>query len=207
MPEIIKFPIERTKQGEKPRNNYNVYSVYLQEYQINITLKYPENENENKELENQEAQENYKNNLEALIEKMKEKLEEQINKERNYKSNLEEKLQENNEKYIIPSNYKNKHNKKLYNYLEYLISESTDHHINPQSKANVFYVNPSALPENVLGMYTPSTHTIYIANNLSKDVERFVYYHEEYHSIYGSGEDQADAYAAARVGYNLRQAA
>ena len=202
------FSIEKIKQREKSEDDYNIYSVYLQEYQISVILKYPEKEDEEEErLENDEGQENqtnYKNNLESILKQIKEKIENQ----RDYKGNLEEKLQEiNNVKYIIPNIYKNKQNKKLYNYLEYLASESTNHHVNLQSKANVFYVDSSALPENVLGMYVPSTHTIYIANNLSKDAERFVYFHEEYHSIYGAGEGEADNYAFQRTGYNLRQAA
>jgi len=189
----------------------NPYDIYIKEYNINVVIRYPlkENENENEELENQGAQKDYKNNLEALIEKIKEKFEKQINKERNHKSNLEEKLQEN-EKYILPNNYKNKlpnQDKKIYSYLAYLSSQTTGHHINPKSKAHIFYVNPSALPENVLGMYVQSSHTIYIANNLSYEEERFVYYHEEYHSIYGAGEDHADAYAFQKTGYNLRSAA
>ena len=79
---------------------------------------------------------------------------------------------------------------------------------NPRSRARVIYVSPDELPSGigwkVLGQYDSSNHTIYIANNLSPSTEEFVYYHEEAHSIGIYDEDQADNYAAAKVGYNLR---
>ena len=81
--------------------------------------------------------------------------------------------------------------------------------INEKSKAHVIYVSPNELPsgdgQKVLGQYDPSTHTIYIANNLSPDIEKFVYYHEEAHSLGVIDERLADDYAAAKTGYNLRR--
>ena len=82
-----------------------------------------------------------------------------------------------------------------------------DNNLNPKSKARVIYVSPEELPSGigwkVLGQYNPSTHTIYIANNLSPNVEKFVYYHEEAHSIGIYDERLADNYAASKVGYDL----
>ena len=81
--------------------------------------------------------------------------------------------------------------------------------INEKSKAQVIYVSPNELPSGdgwkVLGQYDPNTHTIYVANNLSPDVEKFVYYHEEAHSLGVMDERAADDYAAAKTGYNLRR--
>lgn len=80
--------------------------------------------------------------------------------------------------------------------------------INEKSKARVIYVSPQELPSGigwkVLGQYDPSTHTIYLADNLSPNAERFVYYHEEAHSLGIMSESQADDYAASKTGYNLR---
>ena len=91
---------------------------------------------------------------------------------------------------------------------KYIISYS-DNHKNQRSKANVIYVSPHELPSGIgwiaLGMYNPNTHTIYIANNLSSDIKKFVYYHEEAHSLGIRSERSADDYAAAKVGYNLRR--
>ncbi len=82
-------------------------------------------------------------------------------------------------------------------------------HINLRSKAKVIYVSPQELPSGiewkVLGQYDPNTHTIYIANNLDPAVEKFVYYHEEAHSVGIRSEKIADDYAASRVGYNLNR--
>ncbi|MDO8460752.1 MAG: hypothetical protein Q7S74_06600 [Nanoarchaeota archaeon] len=81
---------------------------------------------------------------------------------------------------------------------------------NSREPAQVIRISPSELPKVsrglVLGMYDPRTHTIYIANNLSSYVEKFVYHHEVAHSLGINSERAADAYAAARVGYNLRPA-
>ena len=79
--------------------------------------------------------------------------------------------------------------------------------INSKSKAQVIYVSPDELPSGVgwkvLGQYDPRTHTIYIANNLSPDIEDFVYYHEEAHSLGIKSERLADDYAASKVGFSL----
>lgn len=56
-------------------------------------------------------------------------------------------------------------------------------------------------------MYDPSTHTIYIADNLPYNIERFVYHHEVGHALGIRNEQQADNYAASKVGYNIRNAA
>ena len=91
---------------------------------------------------------------------------------------------------------------------KYIISYS-DNHKNQRSKADIIYVSPGELPSGIdwiaLGTYNPSTHTIYIANNLSPDIEKFVYYHEEAHSLGIRSERLADDYAAAKVGYHLRR--
>jgi len=83
--------------------------------------------------------------------------------------------------------------------------------IDPISGATVHYVSPSQLPSGygwkALGMYDPSTHTIYIADNLPYNIERFVYHHEVSHALGTRNEQQADNYASSKVGYNIRNAA
>ena len=88
---------------------------------------------------------------------------------------------------------------------------NNNHGITDQSSgASVRYVSPSQLPSGpgwkALGMYDPSTHTIYIANNLPPHIESFVYHHEVAHAKGIRNESQADAYASSRVGYNIRAA-
>ena len=77
-----------------------------------------------------------------------------------------------------------------------------------KSGAKVVYVSPSELPSSfkgkVLGIYIPSQHTIYIANNLSEYQRNFVYHHEVAHALGIKDEVQADNYAASRVGYHIR---
>ncbi len=89
--------------------------------------------------------------------------------------------------------------------------DSRSNTIDPSSGASIIYVSPSQLPSGqgwkVLSMYDPSTHTIYIANNLSPQTERFVYHHEVAHANGIRNESQADAYASSIVGYNIRNAA
>jgi hypothetical protein len=73
-----------------------------------------------------------------------------------------------------------------------------------KSGAQKEYVSPSQLPEGVLGMYDPTTHTIQIANNLSSYQTQFVEAHESGHAL-GYGDEMAtDGFAGAQVGYNLR---
>lgn len=76
---------------------------------------------------------------------------------------------------------------------------------NNEGYANVVYVSPEQLPSGngwrALGMYDPSINTIYIANNLSPQEEKFVYYHEVAHSLGIRDEAEADNYAALRTGH------
>lgn len=76
-----------------------------------------------------------------------------------------------------------------------------------ESGARIRYVSPSELPSSktgrVLGMYDQNTHTIYIANNLSYAVERFVYHHEVAPALGILDERQADYYAIRKLGYML----
>ncbi|VVB79006.1 Uncharacterised protein [uncultured archaeon] len=73
--------------------------------------------------------------------------------------------------------------------------------------AKVHYVDSSSLPHGygwkALGLYDPSTHTIYIADNLSPEVEKFVYWHEIAHSMGIYNEKRADDFAASKTGYRL----
>src|SRR3989344_2551284 len=76
----------------------------------------------------------------------------------------------------------------------------------PASGAAVRYVSPYELPSGdgwkALGMYDPSTHTIYIANNLSESERRFVYHHAVARALGIHSEFQADAYAESRTGHS-----
>ncbi|RMD65549.1 hypothetical protein D6817_05835 [Candidatus Pacearchaeota archaeon] len=80
--------------------------------------------------------------------------------------------------------------------------------VDPVSGAEVVYVPPSFFPAvrggEVLGMYDPLEHKIYIANNLPPEQRAFVYYHEVAHALGIKSENLADAYAQSKVGYNIR---
>ncbi len=128
-------------------------------------------------------------------------------------------LEQNLEKYLIKDifeeileNIVNNDKNELEEFIESTLIRSSKiyshKNINQKSKARVIYVSPQELPSGVewkvLGQYDPSTHTIYLANNLSPNAERFVYYHEEAHSLGIMSESEADDYAASKTGYNLR---
>jgi hypothetical protein len=87
------------------------------------------------------------------------------------------------------------------------LSDSNNTNIDPVSGARVKNVMPYELPSGqgwkALGMYDPSTHTIYIANNLSYREREFVYHHEVAHALGVSNEAQADNYAQSKVGYMI----
>jgi hypothetical protein len=93
------------------------------------------------------------------------------------------------------------------NYKSKKFEEIDKNYHSGKGRADIIYVNPTELPNTaystVLGMYVPSTHTIYIANNLSPDVENFVYYHEIAHSYGIINERQADLYAEYKTGYSM----
>lgn len=126
-------------------------------------------------------------------------------------------LEQNLEKYLIKDIFeeilneiKRNNKESLEHFIESTLIDNIylNKNINQKSKARVIYVSPQELPSGVewktLGQYDPSTHTIYIANNLSPNAERFVYYHEEAHSLGIMSESEADDYAASKTGYNLR---
>ncbi len=185
-------------QETNQKRDYNMYNLYLEEYEINMIVKY----NSETEKPNEKS-----GGLESILEEIKTKFEEKAEEqEKEKKTDLEEKLKKD-DKYVLPRIYKNEKSRRFYEYIDYLSEKTTAHHINQKSKAHVFYVDSSALPKNVLGMYVPSMHSIYISNSLTPEEEKFVYYHEEYHSLHGAGEAQADNYAASIVGYDLRAAA
>jgi hypothetical protein len=68
-------------------------------------------------------------------------------------------------------------------------------------------VSPSMLPSGIgwraLGMYDPSTHTIYLSNDLSGAEKEFVYWHEVAHSRGIIDERMADSYAQGKTGYSM----
>lgn len=190
-------------QERKKLNNYQIKfhqktynSIYSGKYNIHILSRYPKKDDEK---DGGEIDEN-ESPLESLIEQSEDEIEEKLESEKQDSKiiSLENVLKQNKK-----IGYKNS----LNSYLSYLNSRSYSSHKDPLTGAQIFYVSPSYLPKNVLGMYVPSTHTIYIANNLSEREERFVYYHELAHAKGIRNENQADAYAASIIGYNLRNAA
>ena len=70
------------------------------------------------------------------------------------------------------------------------------------SDAEIIEVSPSQLPEGVLGLYHPTSHTIYIANNISEYEKQFVRRHESGHALGLINEQKTDAYALSKTGYN-----
>lgn len=220
MAKIIQFPkynqkgeiedctkYKESKDDDELENNYIYETIYSKEYELHILIKYPNKKEQEKHNEKNKKRENTRNkNLEIVLNQIK-KFKENIPKYQvRSKSNLENKLKE---KYISPKNYNPKPSSKdqeLKNYASHMAYNSTSHHINPRSGAHVFYVPSSYLPPNVLGMYVPALHTYYVASDLPENLKKFVYYHEEWHSLYGEGEAQADAYAEQKTGFNPRYA-
>jgi hypothetical protein len=83
--------------------------------------------------------------------------------------------------------------------------------VDSRGDAEVIYVPGSSLYSEtlpngkkweILGMYDPNTHTIYIARDQSDYKRKFVYYHEIAHSKGIYNESGADAYATEKAGYN-----
>ncbi len=71
--------------------------------------------------------------------------------------------------------------------------------IDYDSGAIIHRISPTELPPNVLGMYVPSQHAIYLATE-----DPFVLYHESGHARGLADEEKTDNYAASKTGYNLR---
>lgn len=77
-----------------------------------------------------------------------------------------------------------------------------DLNIDYPSGARVTEVPSSQLPEGVLGIYDPSSHTIRVASNISEYEKQFVKKHESAHALGLRDEAKTDAYAASQAGYN-----
>lgn len=85
---------------------------------------------------------------------------------------------------------------------KYFIRPYEDLNKDYDSGARVTEVPSSILPPNVLGMYHPVSHTIYIASNLPEYEKQWVRKHESGHAQGMVDEPKTDAYASSRVGYN-----
>lgn len=184
----------------KPSNkcpSMQTYDFYSEKHDINILIQYGQKDEEkNKEETKKESL------LESILEEIKKQLE---------KSTLSQNilsLEELIKKPIeIPPVSKNNIINAYETLRNYPSSSSLPVNSDPASGAAVYYVSPSQLPSGegwrALGLYNPSTHTIYIANNLSSRDERFVYHHEVAHALGKYDEAEADAYATSKVGYSL----
>lgn len=208
--------MNKTKRNIKYRqNSANPFqTIYIEKYKIYALISEKEAEsltyNENEEEENNdEKNRNPKSKLESLIENIEEQIEQKIEESNNQEENqysinsLESLIKpaNKNEKYITKHKYQE--NLHSYKYASRLNSHSTSSHINAETGAQVFYVPSSYLPKNVLGMYLPALHVIYIASDLSPKVKEFVYYHEIAHAKGISDEMLADEHATQRTRYRL----
>ena len=173
------------------------YDFYSEKYNVSILIQY----NQKDEKENEEETEK-ESPLESILEEIKKQFEEKQTPQNII--SLEELIKKPNDTPLTPKNNIINAYETLRNY-----SNSISPPINsdPISGAAVYYVSPSQLPSGdgwrALGLYNPSTHTIYIANNLSPKDERFVYHHEVAHALGVYDEAKADAYASSKVGYGL----
>ena len=199
MPQIHK-PKQKAKSSPysdiKP-NNYQ--TVYIKKYNVTLTV----------EIQDHEEQ----SDLESLIKNIEESFEKIQDKKI---INLEDRLKKSKDgKYIFPEDYKNPERERdnIIYYPEFLknkekLDSKESLNRDPKSGAAVIYVPQSSLPSTpngkVLGMYVPSTHTIYISKDLLEYRRSFVYHHEVAHALGIEDEMQADNYAAGQVGYNLR---
>lgn|GEM_PF-3928258 len=82
---------------------------------------------------------------------------------------------------------------------------STDLSKDYKSGAAINYVPASQLPDGVLGMYNPASHSITLSSNLSSYAERFVMAHESAHAQGCYDEALTDARASSSIGYGLRR--
>ena len=204
-----KFISNKTKRKSIKPEYQNQTTIQHQSYQINKyeihVLSQSEYNNEEEEQKNQRQQ--IESFLETILEQEENQIEQKLQElNGNHQNNsLENIIKENeNEKYIISKKYNNKipNSQNLNNYTTHLNSQASSHRINPESGAHVFYVPSSSLPPNVLGMYLPDLHVYYVSNDLPQEQMQWVDFHEEYHSKYGAGEAQADAYATRKLGHN-----
>ena len=72
------------------------------------------------------------------------------------------------------------------------------------SKALVNEVPQKDLPSGVLGFYSQTSEEITSVKDASTDTQSYVKSHESYHALWGSSEQQADAYAMSRTGHYKR---
>lgn len=193
--------------SEKPQDNY--LTLYSEKYESLILIQY-DNENDKNNQESKQKNPLSKKDLESLIKKIEEQFEEIDNKKI---ISLEERVKKiRDKKYILPDDYKNpEKDSNIIYYPEFLKNkekfDKESLNKDPKSGATVVYVPQSSLPSGpgykVLGMYVPSTHTIYISQDLPEHQKRFVYHHEVAHALGVSDEARADNYAAQQVGYYL----
>lgn len=198
MPKMYKT--ETNPYSKKAQNKYQ--TIYIKKYDITLTV----------EIQDHKEQ----SDLESLIKNTEESFEKIQDKKI---ISLEDRLKKSKDgKYIFPENYKNpeKERENIIYRPEFLknkkrLDSKESLNRDPKSGAAVVYVPQSSLPSTpnskVLGMYVPSTHTIYISKDLPEYQRNFVYHHEVGHALGIQDEMQADSYAAAQVGYHLRRAA
>lgn len=170
----------------------NLAILRSQKYRLSILIQFtPKNKEEKPDY----------SSLEALLQEIDKEIENSPSNKESLESIIEEEKLKDNK--IIYPNFKK--------YPPVYLPLGNSPHINPKSKAQVFYVPPSYMPKvqngKVLGLYDPMTHSIYISNDLTPTEEAFVYLHEEAHSRGIYDENEADNYAALRTGFNLRHAA
>ncbi len=196
MGEIVNF-----YKARKERKNSRIEKIKEGTYKLNfsygIAVLYDFNKEKEKRGEDYEV-----SALEKIVKTVEKDIEEKVEKLRELaNSSLEE----------IVDKKDNKREDNFKNYNDYFYAGENTGHVNAESGAPVFYVDPSFMPQipggRVLGLYDPKIHAIYISNDLTESERRFVYLHEEAHAIGIYDEGEADNYAAARVGFNLRRAA
>ncbi len=181
-----------------PKNKYSemqTYDFYSEKHNVSILIQYNKEDKDEEEIEKESL-------LESIIKKIKKQLEESLVPKNTI--SLEELIKKPDKIPFAPNNNIINAYETLQNYPN---SRSALTNADPISGAAVHYVSSSQLPSGdgwrALGLYNPSTHTIYIANNLSPKDERFVYHHEVAHALGIYDESKADAYAASKVGYSL----
>jgi len=99
-----------------------------------------------------------------------------------YKQNsLEDIIQPDEIKSEEKINIDESYNNKLVDYLNSK-QKSPDLDKDYMSGAKISYVSPNELPKDVLGMYDPQSHSIYIRNDLPEPTRNFVEKHESAHA-------------------------
>jgi hypothetical protein len=181
------YPLFLVNNTKKKKSKY--INIFLKKYNIHLLLPTKESKDEDEQKIEYPQQSNPEEESKSELESL---LEETIQKELSSNQNLE---------YLIYGTKHESDTKSIYTYSKNL-QDHKNHptpkiyksEVDPVSGASIHYVSSSDLPGNAVGMYVPSTNTIYVSLDQSPREIEVTKHHEIYHARHGSDETQAEAY-------------